>query len=486
MKRTHIIASIFLFMYSISIQAQTAYLNDIATQNISISKKAGVSSISMDLNLDDLHIDKNQMIVITPVIVSLNDEKNTELSPIYIVGTKRDKMLNRPFQWKGKTVIDPKVANTLVRKNGEKQQIHYSQTTPYAPWQRAAKLVFNSEVIGCADCVKGHENKVIVYKILPDLFMPDYQMNYIVPEVEQVKQRSERYTAHFNYVVGRWNLLPNFENNAAELAKVDKYIRELRSDKDLTITDFTISGYASPEDTEARNLMLSQRRAETFAGYIEKKYGYKRSQIKVEWFGEDWKGLRQAIVNSKLENKNTIIEIIDNNQSPDAKDAQLIALDNGKTYSRLLTEFYPALRRNDYELAFISRAFNVEEAKEVIKKNPKKLSLNEMFLVANTYPEGSAEYNEVFYIAARTFPNSEIANINAAINELKANRADDAIARLQKWTNSAVAQNILGIAYAQKGDTNQAAQYFAKAAQAGNQSAMHNATQLQLYIDDNR
>ena len=107
-------------------------------------------------------------------------------------------------------------------------------------------------------------------------------------------------------------------------------------------------------------------------------------------------------------------------------------------------------------------------------------------MVANTYPEGSAEYNEVFYIAARTFPNSEIANINAAINELKANRADDAIARLQKWTNSAVAQNILGIAYAQKGDTNQAAQYFAKAAQAGNQSAMHNATQLQLYIDDNR
>ena len=58
--------------------------------------------------------------------------------------------------------------------------------------------------------------------------------------------------------------------------------------------------------------------------------------------------------------------------------------------------------------------FNVDEAKEVIKRRPQNLSLNEMFLVANTYPKGSQEFIDVFETAVRMYPDSEIANMNAA------------------------------------------------------------------------
>jgi len=110
--------------------------------------------------------------------------------------------------------------------------------------------------------------------------------------------------------VGRHDLLPNFQNNAAELAKVGNIIRELKGDADLTITNFTISGYASPEGRYEQNMQLSQRRAETFARYMEREYGYSHDQFKVQWFGEDWDGLRKAVVESNLANKDAIVEIL--------------------------------------------------------------------------------------------------------------------------------------------------------------------------------
>lgn len=464
--------------------AQQNYTDQIAVNNQTIAKKAGVTSVAMDLILNNLKLNKNDLLIITPVIVSGQNE--VALEPMAVKGTLRNKVLERPFEWKGKTHLSMPAQNQVIRRNGTNQTLHYQTSFPFEEWQRQAQMVLRTEVVGCADCTDAQPDKLISEKILPDKFVPDYRLEFIEPEVEEVKQRSERYSAHLNYIVGRHDLLPKFENNAAVLAEVDKIVRELKNDKDLTITNFTISGYASPEDKKDRNLLLSQRRAESFARYMEKKYGYTRNQFKVEWFGEDWDGLRKAVEASNLANKDAIIGIIDNVPDYDARDARLIALDNGQTYSRLLRDFYPPLRRNDYDIAFVSRAFNVDEAKEIIKTKPKLLSLNEMFLVANTYPEDSPQYKEVFDIACETFPNAEVACLNAAVGELRANKADAALRHLQKCPDSPMAMNLMGVAYAQKGDTARAKQFFDKAVRNGNADARHNAGQLQQYIDDNR
>lgn len=465
--------------------AQQNYTDQFTVENQAIAKKSGVTSIAMDINLNNLKLDKNDLLIITPVVVSTETGNVAELEPIAVKGTLRNKILERPFEWKGKTRLGMPQDNQIVRRNGTNQSVHYKATLPFDDWQRQAQLVLRTEVIGCADCNEAQPDKTVSEKILPDKFIPDYRMPYTVPEVEPVKQRSERYSAHLNYIVGRHDLLPNFENNAAELANVDKIIRELKSDKNLTITDFTISGYASPEGAEDRNMLLSQQRAETFARYIEKEYGYTRSQTKVEWFGEDWKGLRDAVLKSDLANKEAIVDIIDNEPGLDTRDARIIALDNGQTYNRLLHDFYPSLRRNDYNIAFVSRAFNVDEAKEIIKTKPKLLSLNEMFLVANTYPQDTPQYKEVFDIAYQTFPDAEVACLNAAVGELRVNMPDAALQYLQKCSESPAAMNLMAIAYAKKGDTTRAKQFFEKAIQAGNADARHNAEQLQQYLDDN-
>ena len=56
----------------------------------------------------------------------------------------------------------------------------------------------------------------------------------------------------------------------------------------------------------------------------------------------------------------------------------------------------------------------MNEIKRLIKTQPQKLSLNEMYLAAQDMKLGSEEYNETFEVAVRMLPDDEVANLNAA------------------------------------------------------------------------
>jgi outer membrane protein OmpA-like peptidoglycan-associated protein len=464
---------------------QQLYLDQISIENISFDREESTTVIAMDINLEGLTINRNHLLKITPVINSTDGEHTVELSPIYIVGRTRYRVLNRPFTWEGKTELSENALATVVRTNRTHQLIRYADNLPFEEWQRHAQLWLRTEIVGCADCLVGTDEKNIIDRIFPERFVPDFRMALILPDPEIPKRRSEDHSAHFNFPVGRHDLLPNFGNNAAELAAVDRIIRELMTNEDLEITYFVISGFASPEGSRESNLALSQRRAETFAHYIEEAYGFSHEKFEVRWYGEDWDGLRRAVAASSLPNRDAIINIIDNVPNWDERDTHLRALDNGYTYNLLLNQFYPPLRRNDYRIAFISRPFETHEAVEVIETRPHYLNLIEMWGVAKLHPDGSAEQKRIFDIAADTFPEEEVANLNAAVLELQHNNPDAAIARLRNITGeSAKAQNLRGIAYAMKGENQQARTAFTDAVRLGDTTARHNLEQLEMYIAD--
>ena len=135
--------------------------------------------------------------------------------------------------------------------------------------------------------------------------------------------------------------------------------------------------------------------------------------------GEDWEGLRKAVEASTLPDKQEILRIIDEVPNPDARDAELMKLSDGTTYRILLNHYYPPLRRTDYTIAFNVKDFSVEEARGYLKTNPKLLSLNEMFLVAQSYPPDSKEFKEVFDIAVRLYPNDPVAIVNSAAADIE-------------------------------------------------------------------
>ena len=90
------------------------------------------------------------------------------------------------------------------------------------------------------------------------------------------------------------------------------------------------------------------------------------------------------------------------------------------------------MRHSDYTVKYNIRNFTVDEAKELIYTDPKQLSLNEMFQVAQTLEPGSERYNEVFEIAVRMYPDDPVSNLNAAVTAIDTKRLDAARRYLAK------------------------------------------------------
>ena len=76
---------------------------------------------------------------------------------------------------------------------------------------------------------------------------------------------------------------------------------------------------------------------------------------------------------------------------------------------------YPSLRHTDYRINYVVRSYSdPAEILAIMKKRPGNLSLDEFFVAAQSLEPGSPEFNEVFDIAVRMYPDNPVANLNAA------------------------------------------------------------------------
>ncbi|MCD8186724.1 MAG: OmpA family protein [Rikenellaceae bacterium] len=317
--------------------------------------------------------------------------------------------------------------------------------------------------------------------ILPPVVRPSYQVAYVEPPTEEVKQRSETYEARLNFRVNRYDIERDYMNNAAVLAEVDQIIREVHQDENLTVNQFKVTGYASPEGASAHNMTLSENRAKSFVKYVQDQHAIPQQVVQINWKGDDWEGLRRIMEESEFSSKNQVLGILDGTSDAQQRKNQLRNL--GSAYRTLLDDYYPYLRRNEYTIGYIARPFSVEEARALVKTKPQQLSLNEMYLVANTYPKNSAEFKEVFDIAARLYPNDPYANLNSAALDIENGAYDTALDRAQK-VDLPESWNNIGLIYIQKGDYTQAAQYLRRAAEAGLPIARENLNQLNTWLED--
>ena len=448
--------------------AQNRYEGTISFGEAKVTQKDNVMKLDMEMDLSGMKLASTGMVVLTPVLTAADGTITREFAPVVVTGRNRTKALKRSLKLNHQPAFSMEPQLFVKRSNGKAQRVNVSLTAPQEKWMQNAGLSLREEVTGCASCKMGGKDWLVSDRIIPAPPVPSYRLAYVVPEPEPVKQRSASFKAYFNYKVGSHILLPDYKSNAEEFAKVGRVISEIKNDKDLTITELAIEGYASPEGTFISNMTLSKNRAYSFASYLEKTYGISNDRIKVSWFGEDWDGLKDAILASDFkQDREKVLDIIDNVDVMAGRESKLMQLSGGTTYRMLLEQFFPPLRRNEYRVAYVARAFNVEEAKEILKTKPGLLSLNEMYLVAESYPSDSREFREVFDIAARLYPDSEVAIVNSAAADIENKNYTAAIERLKKIENKPYAWNNLAVAYSLMGNKEKADVYFKKWADSG-------------------
>lgn len=479
LKRYVIIAS--LLVAGGMVMAQSGYTGRVAVEQ-SVTKAGEDVRIHLEIGLDNLDMNPQHSLVLTPVLQSKDRGTEKELAPVIINGRVRQKAYKRDASLNGGS---RGCHNVVRRNNGKGQRVPYDVSLPYEKWMRGAVLMLREEVSGCAACELGEDTRTLG-TVLPlrSIQEPVYVAALSVPKAEEVKRRDERCELHLTYGTGKSDVVPSLGDNRSEIKKLQDMVERVKANNDLTLTGFRINGYASPEGSFRSNMSLSERRSKALAEYFRRANGWKSDLFKTTWSGEDWEGLAKAVEASSLETKDKVLAIIKDEKDPDARDAKIRSIDNGATYNTLLKEFYPQLRRSFCVVDFTVRAYTLEEAKRIIKENPKLLSLKEMYEVANSYPKGSADYNEAYQVSQRLYPQDPDAVTNAAAVLLEQGKYGEAKAMLEAVEQTGTVCNALGIVYAKEKDYDKAATCFAQAAQKGCKEAADNGKALKKFIEE--
>lgn len=381
--------------------------------------------ITLKADISSLEISRNQSLVCTPLIES--GDSIRALDPIIINGKVRHILYER-MERTGKKELE------IRRYNDTEQQVDYLARTPYADWMEKADVTLVMDDCGCGwKALSQNRDKLFALNFAEPVVI-DPMLVYVKPAPEEVKARHLDGSAYLDFPVNQITINPDYRNNSVELRKIQQTVEAVKNDPYATITSLSIKGYASPEGTYKGNAYLAENRAKALLNYVKDRYDLSGVKLSVDFEPEDWEGLEAAVEKGNLPDKEELLAIIraDEPADWDAREWKLKALNGGTSYKILLRDVYPALRHSDYRVNYNIRNFTVDEAKQIIQSDPSKLSLNEMFLVAETYEAGSEPFNEVFEVAVRMYPNDPVSNLNAAISAINTRQLDKAKRYLAK------------------------------------------------------
>ena len=440
-----------------------------------LKQKGNELVIDAVITVDGSRIKSRENLSLTPVLESASQKEG--LPSILLNGRISQKVYDREIALNN---LQDEPRFLVVQAGKSESVINYKTVIPFV-------LVTN--MCGCGKEEQGAQ-LVMADKVLtrPDKrYEVQPTLAYISPEAETVKHRAEVGTAYLDFQVGKYAILPDFRNNAVELAKIDNTISTVVNDKNITLEGIILKGFASPEGSYKSNTVLAGNRVKALAEYIRKKHDFKPELFTLDNGSEDWEGLKAKVeADRSVPSREAVLAIINSNDEPDKKDARLAALDGGAPYRYVLKNIYPSLRRSDYRVAYQVRFFTVEEGREIIKTRPQQLSLSEMFAVANSYEIGSKEYNEVFEIAVRMYSDDPVANLNAANIALSKNDLDAARTYLAKAGNSPEAIHARGVLNLLDGNLDEAGKLLEQAKAAGVKEAAANLDELRKKEADNQ
>lgn len=417
------LALLFLNVNGASAQDRS-YEGTIRIEPVRLEQSGEFLHIDLDVIMDDVKVKSARGVDFIPQLISSTTTR--DLPRISIKGRNEYLAYERRLSVMSRKQKDSYRLPYLVEKNCKKKSgvLQYRYALPYEPWMADARLNVQRDECGCGEStlmnVEYAFDKVTLERMLVPYVMTPY-LSYVEPMVEEIKSRDVQAECFLDFVVNRVDIRPEYMNNPKELGKIRAMIDDLKNDANVNVKRLDIIGYASPEGTLEANKRLSEGRAMALRNYLATQYDFPKNQYHIQFGGENWEGLVKALATIEMDDKAEVLDIIENVPIEKGRETKLMKLHSGVPYRFMLKNIFPSLRVAICKVSYDIKNFNLEEAKEVIKRRPQNLSLNEMFMVANTYPKGSQEFIDIFETAVRIYPESEIANMNAATAALSRN-----------------------------------------------------------------
>ena len=399
-----VISLIVAVLFSVSI----SYAQDMPNVDIkdfTLELKDGILNLDIDFDLSALDAKTTQVVVLTPKVIKGAD--TLQLKSIGVYGR------NRRIYYQRNEHIKPTHPGDIDLTTAEVQDmVSYKSSVAFMDWMNGCRVELVRRDYGCC----GH-NELIAQSELVDKFPLDKylpELIYLRPDHEVVKTREISGSAFVDFPVSETVIYPTYRNNVEELAKITGTIDSVKRDSDVVIKSVFIKGFASPESPYSNNTRLAKGRTEALKVYVENMYHFGEGFITTDYEPEDWAGLERYVMASSLTHKEEILDVIRSDREPDKRE-WVIKSSWKEEYKYLLKNCYPALRHSDYTIEYEVRSYaDPAEIEKVLHTAPQNLSLEEFYILAQTYESGSDEFNALFETAVRMYPNDPVANLNAA------------------------------------------------------------------------
>lgn len=488
--RSACLSAALLAMASASLPAAAAAIEGgIKTSACKVTHSGDQLIVSADFMLDSLRLGANHQIYITPVLA--DDHGHSIALPAVLLSGRNMHYAIERKTIKAEDANHPRVAQEVRRNNGRPQTVAYLAQVPFERWMldRTAEVSFPLDECGCgAPQGKG---------LLPGMPLAlnpagDMIVAYITPQVTELPVAIHDGKARIQFEVDRTELHPepyrckNGQriDNRAELKVIGDSLQYALSDPNVEIAELNICGYASPESPYLHNEELATGRSRALSEYIADRYNLPAGVSHYSSVPENWEEFRQLVVEADditEQQRSDLLDLIDAPAYGAADyDRKEKALKTEPRFAQLyktkiLPEWFPKLRATKFAIKTRLKPMSDQKLAEVILTSPEKMSLNQMFRVANLYPEGSDDFNRTIGIALRYYADDPVANLNAAVAALReANEPDVAQAReeqllaeaeryLAKAGDTPEAENARGLLAAKRGDLDAARSHFMSA-----------------------
>ncbi|MDE5988037.1 MAG: DUF3575 domain-containing protein [Duncaniella sp.] len=153
--------------------------------------------------------------------------------------------------------------------------------------------------------------------------------------------------------VAKTNLDPDFANNRHALKRIADSLQNGYSDSIYRLTRAMVIGAASPEGSVTLNQKLSEKRAQSIFGYLQRYGKLPENMTTFKFLGRDWRGLRELVRKDYgVPSRERVLELLDeiiyevDEDSPRAETGfnRLKALAGGAPYRYMLKYLFPDLR----------------------------------------------------------------------------------------------------------------------------------------------
>ena len=299
---------------------------------------------------------------------------------------------------------------------------------------------------------------------------------------------NDKITAYIDFPARSTSIQPNYGRNNPELANLKSRMNFLINSGFSKVRSIDLTGYASPDGNTRENEQLAGNRAIQFKNYLLREFNIRdNGLINITWVGEDWDGLRKILAESRKDYANQVIAILDRTNDPDTRRKQIKALRNGAVFKDIETNYFKKLRRMELNVQYESRkAPNNEVRVDWLYTQPEKLTLADLTQLSTLYRPGTEQYRDVYELMAYRYPESQVAQLNAAAASLSQGDHESAHYFLEQVKNDPRALNNLGVLALMEGYLDEARSYFRKTLPQNPRLARENMKVVDAMYNTNR